>query len=187
MSKQTAILTVAEGMAVTVENAAGTSPVLLVCEHASLTLPASLGTLGLSAEALTAHIAWDPGALAVARKLSGRFDAALVFQNFSRLVYDCNRPPESPDAMPVVSEIFEIPGNRNIGAGERQDVGTAEREDEEHLDRPATDALDGGELLDELVVGEPLGGASRRDVSFEHAVREVLERRGLRSGQTRGA
>jgi predicted N-formylglutamate amidohydrolase len=120
MSKQTGILTAAEGAVVTVENAAGKSPVLLVCEHASMRLPQSLGTLGLSPEALTAHIAWDPGALAVARKLSERFDATLVFQNFSRLVYDCNRPPESPDAMPTVSEIFEIPGNLDIAPAERQ-------------------------------------------------------------------
>ena len=120
MSKQTGILTAAEGMVVTVENASGKSPVLLVCEHASSKLPASLGSLGLPADALTAHIAWDPGALAVARKLSARFDATLVFQNISRLVYDCNRPPESPDAMPAVSEVFEIPGNRNIEPAERQ-------------------------------------------------------------------
>lgn len=120
MSEQTGILTAAEGVAVTVENAAGKSSVLLVCEHASLKVPASLGTLGLSPEALTAHIAWDPGALAVARSLSARFDATLVFQNFSRLVYDCNRPPESPDAMPASSEVYEIPGNRNIDPVERQ-------------------------------------------------------------------
>jgi predicted N-formylglutamate amidohydrolase len=120
MSKQIGLLTAAEGAVVTVENAAGKSPVLLVCEHASMRLPASLGTLGLSPEALTAHLAWDPGALAVARKLSARFDATLVFQNFSRLAYDCNRPPESPDAMPSVSEVFEIPGNRNIEPAERQ-------------------------------------------------------------------
>jgi predicted N-formylglutamate amidohydrolase len=120
MSKQTGILTAAEGVVVTAENAGGRSPVLLVCEHASSTLPVSLGSLGLPVETLTAHIAWDPGALAVARKLSTRFDATLVFQNFSRLAYDCNRPPESPDAMPAVSEVFEIPGNRNIEPAERQ-------------------------------------------------------------------
>lgn len=120
MSKQSGILTAAEGKAVTVENAAGTSPVLLVCEHASLRLPASLGTLGLSPDELKAHIAWDPGALDVAQRLSRSLDATLLFQNFSRLVYDCNRPPESPDAMPETSEIYAIPGNRDIPAAERQ-------------------------------------------------------------------
>lgn len=120
MSKQSGILTVAEGTAVSVENAGGASPVLLVCEHASLRLPVALGTLGLSPEALTAHIAWDPGALDVARRLSRSLDATLLFQNFSRLAYDCNRPPESPDAMPETSEIYAIPGNRDIPAEERQ-------------------------------------------------------------------
>lgn len=120
MSEQSGILTAAEGSAVTVENASGSSPVLLVCEHASRRLPVSLGTLGLAPEVLTAHIAWDPGALAVARRLSRLFDATLVFQNFSRLVYDCNRPPESPDAMPATSEIFEIPGNLHIEPAQRQ-------------------------------------------------------------------
>lgn len=120
MSKQTGILTAAEGAVVTVENPDGKSPVLLVCEHASHRLPAALGTLGLSPEALTAHIAWDPGALGVARKLSARFHATLVFQNFSRLVYDCNRPPDSPDAMPAVSEVYEIPGNKNIDPVQRR-------------------------------------------------------------------
>jgi predicted N-formylglutamate amidohydrolase len=120
MSEQTGLLTATEGSAVTIENIDGSSAMLFVCEHASLRLPAALGTLGLSQTERTAHIAWDPGALAVARRLSERFDATLVFQNFSRLVYDCNRPPESPDAMPVVSEVYEIPGNRNIDTAERQ-------------------------------------------------------------------
>ena len=120
MSEQFRLLTAAEGGAVSVENATGRSPVLLVCEHASRKLPLSLATLGLSPEALEAHIAWDPGALAVSRLLSRLLDATLVFQNFSRLAYDCNRPPEASDAMPAVSEIFEIPGNLDILAAERQ-------------------------------------------------------------------
>jgi predicted N-formylglutamate amidohydrolase len=120
MSKQYRLLMASEGKAVSIENAGGASPVLLVCEHASPRLPHALGTLGLGTEALTAHIAWDPGALSVARQLSSRLDAALIFQNFSRLAYDCNRPPDSPDAMPAVSEVFAIPGNRDIAADERQ-------------------------------------------------------------------
>jgi predicted N-formylglutamate amidohydrolase len=120
MSEQLQLLSPADGGPVTVENANGRSAILLVCEHASRTLPISLGTLGLSADALDAHIAWDPGALAVARRMSSLLDATLIFQNFSRLAYDCNRPPEAPDAMPEVSEIFEIPGNRSLSSPERQ-------------------------------------------------------------------
>lgn len=120
MSEQFVLLTAADGGVVTIERPSGASPILVVCEHASARLPASLGTLGLSAEARVAHIAWDPGALAVARRLSARFDATLVFQNFSRLVYDCNRPPEATDAMPAISEVYEIPDNRDIPAAQRQ-------------------------------------------------------------------
>lgn len=120
MSEQFQLLSPADGGPVSIENARGRSAVLLVCEHASRKLPASLGSLGLSSDMLDAHIAWDPGALAVARQISALLDATLIFQNFSRLAYDCNRPPEAPDAMPEVSEIFEIPGNQAISAGERQ-------------------------------------------------------------------
>jgi predicted N-formylglutamate amidohydrolase len=103
-----------EGSAAAVERAAGQGAFVFICEHASSRLPASLGNLGLPDEALVSHIAWDPGALAIARLMSAEFDSPLVFQNFSRLAYDCNRPPESPAAMPEVSEIYRIPGNARL-------------------------------------------------------------------------
>lgn len=96
------------------------SPVLIICEHASRVLPQHFGNLGLSEEALSSHIAWDPGALAVSRRMSAALDATLVHQRFSRLVYDCNRPPHSAGAMPEVSEIYTIPGNLHLGVAERQ-------------------------------------------------------------------
>ena len=108
-----------EGDAVAVENEMGKHAVLLVCEHASRTLPARYGDLGLNEDVLSSHIAWDPGALAVARLLSEKLDATLIFQRFSRLIYDCNRPPESPSAMPVTSEIYDISGNRDLSEAER--------------------------------------------------------------------
>ena len=43
--------------------------VVVVCEHASNRMPAGLGGLGLAPELLTSHIAWDPGALGLARAL----------------------------------------------------------------------------------------------------------------------
>ncbi len=116
----TELLTKSEGSPVTVVNAEGRGAVVLVCEHASRRLPERTGSLGLAPEALESHIAWDPGALAVAEHLSRSLDAPLVYQNFSRLVYDCNRPPEAPGAMPETSEIYDIPGNRNLSDGERE-------------------------------------------------------------------
>ncbi|WP_373456286.1 N-formylglutamate amidohydrolase [Rhizobium sp. L1K21] len=105
------LLAADEGEPAIVENKEGRGPFVFVCEHASALLPVSLGTLGLNGEALKSHIAWDPGALAVSQILSGHFDAPLVYQRYSRLAYDCNRPPESPAAMPVKSEIYAVPGN----------------------------------------------------------------------------
>ncbi|TRB06138.1 N-formylglutamate amidohydrolase [Agrobacterium tumefaciens] len=119
MTVRSDFFTQAEGQAVGVENAAAKGDVLLVCEHASATIPEKFGTLGLSPDVLSSHAAWDPGALAVARLLSKSLDATLVYQRFSRLVYDCNRPPESHSAMPVKSEIYNIPGNLDLSEAER--------------------------------------------------------------------
>jgi predicted N-formylglutamate amidohydrolase len=95
-------------------NAEGKSPIVLICEHASNRLPKSLGTLGLSDEDMQRHIAWDIGAEGTSRILSKLLDAPLILQRYSRLVYDCNRPPEADGAMPQISEVFEIPGNKNL-------------------------------------------------------------------------
>ena len=113
------ILSVEEGDPVALENAVARSQVILVCEHASRVLPRSLGTLGLPEEALASHIAWDPGALAVSRLMAKSLDASLLYQRFSRLVYDCNRPPESPAAMPEKSEVFDVPGNAGLNQAAR--------------------------------------------------------------------
>ena len=100
-------------------NETGASPFVLICEHASNLLPRRLGTLGLTEVDLKRHIAYDIGAASTARTLSRLLDAPLIMQRYSRLVYDCNRPPEQPSAMPELSEIFDIPGNKNLSAVDR--------------------------------------------------------------------
>jgi predicted N-formylglutamate amidohydrolase len=105
-----------EDGAVDVVNPSGASPYVLACEHASNRLPKSLAGLGLSPEALNMHIAYDIGAEGVARLLSKLLDAPLVLQRYSRLAYDCNRPPEQDSAMPEMSENTAIPGNRALTA-----------------------------------------------------------------------
>jgi predicted N-formylglutamate amidohydrolase len=102
-----------------VENGTGQSPVIFVCEHASNALPQPWGDLGLSAEQTRAHIAWDPGALGLARGLARRLDATLIHAPVSRLIYDLNRAPDMPGAMPARSEVHDIPGNAAISAAER--------------------------------------------------------------------
>ncbi|HOV05344.1 MAG TPA: N-formylglutamate amidohydrolase, partial [Kaistiaceae bacterium] len=71
-----------------VENRGGKAPFLVLCDHASNFVPAEFGTLGLDRAALDAHIAWDPGALGVARGLAARLDAPLVYGRVTRLVVD---------------------------------------------------------------------------------------------------
>lgn len=105
---------------VEVENGAAPGPFLIVCEHASNALPPRFAGLGLSAETLRAHVAWDPGALGVARRLAAALKAPLVRACVSRLVYDLNRPPESKGAMAERSENYTIPGNQTLTAAERQ-------------------------------------------------------------------
>lgn len=107
---------------VEVVNGAGRGGVLLICEHASAAIPARFGDLGLTAEARVSHAAWDPGARDLAALLSAELDSPLVAGTVSRLVYDCNRPPEAPGAMPARSEVFDVPGNAGL-----TDVQKAER------------------------------------------------------------
>ncbi|MEM8812583.1 MAG: N-formylglutamate amidohydrolase [Pseudomonadota bacterium] len=103
-----------------VENPEGRHPVLLVCEHASARLPDEYGRLGLQAAALESHIAWDPGALDTARRLSTILDAPLVYSTVSRLIYDCNRPAGAETAMPERSEDTVVPGNVGLTDAERR-------------------------------------------------------------------
>ncbi len=103
-----------------VERPEAAGEIVLVCEHASKLLPVKLGDLGLDAGALESHIAWDIGALAVARRLSQSLDATLVAQAYSRLAYDCNRPPDSPAAVPEKSEIYVVPGNTGLTGPQHQ-------------------------------------------------------------------
>ncbi len=90
------------------------SPFLFVCEHASNYIPPCLEGLGLSEGLQRAHIAWDPGALGVARGLLARLGGRLVSATVSRLVHDCNRPPDAPGAMVEISEGHPVPGNSGL-------------------------------------------------------------------------
>jgi len=109
-----------EPSACTVERPEGTSPLLLVCDHAGNRIPRRLGTLGVSEDDRRRHIAWDVGAAELARNMAARLDATLVLQTYSRLVIDCNRDPGVPSAMPIRSEVTDIPGNRDLSPSDRQ-------------------------------------------------------------------
>lgn len=108
-----------EPPAFTVERAHGNSNFVIVVDHASARIPRRLGNLGLPPGELQRHIAWDIGALAVARLVAANLDASLVAQNYSRLVIDCNRDPRAASSIPSVSEHTEIPGNLALGDADK--------------------------------------------------------------------
>jgi predicted N-formylglutamate amidohydrolase len=97
---------------------------VIICEHASNSLSEPWADLGLAPGAIGEHIAWDPGALGLARALAARLapelsGAVLVHAPLSRLIYDLNRAPDLPGAMPARSERHDIPGNSRLSAAAR--------------------------------------------------------------------
>ncbi len=105
---------------VVVHGGAGVSTLFLTCDHAGRRIPARLGRLGLPETELDRHIAWDIGVAAVSRRMAERLGATLVEQRYSRLVIDCNRPPDVPNAIPALSEATPIPGNVDLSPADRQ-------------------------------------------------------------------
>lgn len=101
-------------------NRDGDSPFVIVCDHASRWVPEPYGGLGLNAAELESHIAWDPGALAVSKALSGRLDAPLVVSNVSRLIIDCNRRLDAHNLIWTLSETTRIAANEDLDAAERE-------------------------------------------------------------------
>ena len=104
---------------VVVENPEGAGPFVIVCDHASNRIPEDCQSFGFAADVLETHIAWDPGALAVARRLSHRLDAPLIWPDVSRLVIDCNRAPDASSLIVVESEGRKVEANRGVSAAER--------------------------------------------------------------------
>ncbi|MGB0843517.1 MAG: N-formylglutamate amidohydrolase [Alphaproteobacteria bacterium] len=109
----------AESQVVRLIEGASDAPFLFVCEHASNHIPTEFEQLGISDEVAVSHIAWDVGGDAITRQLADTFNSPAVLSNISRLVYDCNRPPEAVDSMPEKSEIFTVPGNLGLSGDQR--------------------------------------------------------------------
>jgi predicted N-formylglutamate amidohydrolase len=105
--------------AVAVDNPDGRGSFVLVCDHASNWVPPSLKGLGLPPGELERHIAWDPGALELARRMSDLLDAPLVHATVSRLVLDVNRDPTHHGSVVTSSEDTTIPGNHAIPEEDR--------------------------------------------------------------------
>src|SRR5471030_332663 len=104
---------------VTVCNENGSSPFLIVADHAGNSMPRSLGCLGVPASDCERHIAWDIGIAAVSRLVVEALDATLIQQNYSRLVIDCNRMPGSETSIPTTSELTSVPGNVGLSNSQK--------------------------------------------------------------------
>jgi predicted N-formylglutamate amidohydrolase len=120
---------------VVVENPGGAGQFVVVCDHASNRIPDDYKTFGFDPEALKTHIAWDPGALGVARHLMRSLDAPLIWPDISRLVIDCNRPPGSATLIVTESERGPVTANQGLSDDER-------RRRLAHIHAPYHDAID---------------------------------------------
>ena len=114
-----ALLTPTDPPPVSIVNPVGSSPFLFIGDHAGNSIPASLGSLGLSPDELCRHIGWDIGIGPLGKLLAGAMDAVFIRQSYSRLVVDCNRHPNAFDAIPPISDGTQVPGNQALTSSEK--------------------------------------------------------------------
>jgi len=108
--------------AVRAVNPDGGGHILLLCDHATNIVPPDVagGDLGLPADEMRRHIAWDVGAAGVTEALSGLLDAPALLTGFSRLVIDPNRGEDDPTLVMRLYDGTVIPANRAVDAAEVQ-------------------------------------------------------------------
>ena len=95
---------------------------VFLCDHAANTVPDFIngGDLGLPAEDMNRHIAFDIGAAAVTKALAERLDGPAVLSNFSRLVIDPNRGEDDPTLIMRLYDGTIIHANRSVDETARQ-------------------------------------------------------------------
>lgn len=94
-------------------------PWVVTCDHASNAVPEWLGgDLGLPAEEMERHIAYDIGAAGLARALARRLGGPAILGRFSRLVIDPNRGEDDPTLVMRLYDGTVIPANRRAGPEE---------------------------------------------------------------------
>ncbi|QBY02157.1 N-formylglutamate amidohydrolase [Rhodophyticola sp. CCM32] len=92
---------------------------VITCDHASNRVPMEVGgDLGLAPEDMNRHIAFDPGALGVARALATALEAPMIASDVSRLVIDPNRGEDDPTLLMKLYDGTIIPANRHADAAE---------------------------------------------------------------------
>lgn len=92
---------------------------LITCDHASNRLPPQYGDLGLPADQLERHIAYDIGARAVTRRLAELLGAPAILSCFSRLLIDPNRGSDDPTLLMRLSDGAVVPGNARADEAEK--------------------------------------------------------------------
>ena len=94
-------------------------PWLVTCDHATNRVPDWLGgSLGISAEDMARHIAYDVGARGLAIRLGEVLDSPVICSDFSRLVIDPNRGEDDPTLVMKLYDGTIIPANRHVGRAE---------------------------------------------------------------------
>ncbi|MEM7733581.1 MAG: N-formylglutamate amidohydrolase [Pseudomonadota bacterium] len=105
-----------------IEGAERPARFLITCDHATNTVPDAVsgGDLGLPAEDMGRHIAYDIGAAGLASALAEHLGAPAIFADFSRLVIDPNRGEDDPTILMKLYDGTIIPGNRYADEIERE-------------------------------------------------------------------
>ena len=94
---------------------------LVTCDHATNRVPDDLGgSLGISEVDMARHIAYDVGALGLARALGEALDSPVIASDFSRLVIDPNRGEDDPTLVMKLYDGTIIPANRHVDAAETE-------------------------------------------------------------------
>lgn len=93
---------------------------LVTCDHATNRVPEWVngGNLGICAEDMGRHIAYDVGAAGVTRFLAEALDAPAILSDFSRLVIDPNRGEDDPTLLMKLYDGTIIPANRHADTAE---------------------------------------------------------------------
>lgn len=139
---------------------------LLLCDHASAAVPATLAQLGLPEAAFQEHIAVDLHAAAVTRLLAARLGLSAFLHGYSRLVVDANRSFDDPTLCPAISDGVLVPGNVDLDRASRR-----QRWQQIHQPyhyaisewlRPRLDAGESPALISIHSFAPELGGQARR-------------------------
>lgn len=111
-----------EDIAFEVDGADRTGRWIVTCDHASNAVPDFVngGELGLPAEDMGRHIAYDVGADGLSRKLAELLNGPVILSKFSRLVIDPNRGEDDPTLLMKLYDGTIIPANRHADNQERE-------------------------------------------------------------------